>query len=115
MKRKELEQKIEEAKAAIKEKSQEIENFELDPDDYEKQYDEFLDEMTGEVKIGSLTFDASRILKELDPTAYRCGLNDWLGGEDKTEDRKYRDMAEELEELENQLADLEAELDAIED
>lgn len=43
-------------------------------------YDEFLDS-TGEVEIGTLTYSASRVLKEVDPTAYRVGLADFLDSE----------------------------------
>lgn len=35
-----------------------------------------LDE-SGPVKIGRLEFYPSRILRECDPIAYRCGLNDY--------------------------------------
>lgn len=41
----------------------------------EEQYDEMLDE-EGPIHIGSLKFDRSQILKELDPIAYNCGLSD---------------------------------------
>lgn len=47
-----------------------------------KQYDEFLNEVYGEVTLGiGLTYSASRVLKEVDPIAYRCGFNDWLAME----------------------------------
>jgi hypothetical protein len=39
-------------------------------------YNEMLDE-SGPVKIGRLEFYPSRILRECDPIAYRCGLNDY--------------------------------------
>jgi len=42
----------------------------------EDNYDEILDEVYDEVKLGSLTFYASRIIKELDPIAYNCGIED---------------------------------------
>lgn len=45
-------------------------------------YDEFLNEVDGPVKIGSLTFDASRVLRKLDPIAYRVGFFDWADAED---------------------------------
>ena len=44
------------------------------------QYDEFLDEAYGEVEIAGMTFSTSYALKELDPTAYRCGFNDYTDG-----------------------------------
>lgn len=39
-------------------------------------YDAFLDEY-GPVVIDGITFDRSRIMKQLDPIAYRCGVNDY--------------------------------------
>ena len=49
--------------------------------DLEKRYVEFLDEMYEEVTIGCSTFQPSDILKELDPTAFRCGMVDWEDSE----------------------------------
>lgn len=43
-------------------------------------YDDAINEQDDVVVCG-LTFTPSRILRELDPTAYRCGLFDWLDGE----------------------------------
>lgn len=43
----------------------------------EEMYDDMIDEIYGEVKVG-VTFSASRVLKELDPIAYRCGFNDYM-------------------------------------
>lgn len=45
-------------------------------------YDESLDEINGSFEIGYLTFDASRVLRELDPIAYRVGFFDWADAED---------------------------------
>ena len=42
-----------------------------------EMYDEFLDEIYGEIKIGYLTFNASDIVKELDPIAYQTGFSDY--------------------------------------
>lgn len=48
----------------------------LTEDEVQERYDEMLDE-SGPVKIGSLEFYPSRILRECDPIAYRCGLSDY--------------------------------------
>ena len=47
---------------------------------YGEMYDEMLDEVLGPVTIGSLEYEASRVMREVDPVAYRCGFNDWTGG-----------------------------------
>jgi hypothetical protein len=41
-----------------------------------ESYDELLDQLYPEVKIGHSTFLASTILKELDPIAYEVGKDD---------------------------------------
>lgn len=43
-----------------------------------KAYDEMLDEVHGE----PMGYPASRILREVDPIAYRTGFHDWLDGEE---------------------------------
>ena len=40
-------------------------------------YDEELDELYP-VDVAGMQFLASRVLREVDPTAYRCGFWDWL-------------------------------------
>lgn len=57
----------------------------IDEDKAKEMYDEALDEQ-GEVKIGTLTFYPSQILKECDPIAYRVGFSDWLDANELTID-----------------------------
>jgi len=42
-----------------------------------EMYDDLLDECYP-VKIGHMTFDASKLLAEHDPTGYRTGFNDYI-------------------------------------
>lgn len=67
---------------------------EISEDDYEG----YLTETFGTVKFGFLEFDAGRIIRELDPTAFRCGIADepevWLCGECDDE-HETEDEAEE--------------------
>ena len=42
----------------------------------EHNYDNELDETYQDYEIMGLSFSASQVLKECDPTAYRCGMND---------------------------------------
>ena len=88
-------------KERIAQLEDEIENFEIDPDDYTDQYDAMLDEY--DVNIGSLSYSGSYVLKEIDPTAYRCGLLDFVDSFDLEDDPKYQALLEELEELQEQL------------
>ncbi len=52
---------------------------ELEPIDQEEAYNNMLDECYPEVNIAGMTYSTSHALKELDPTAYRCGMSDYFG------------------------------------
>ena len=49
----------------------------IDEEQAYNSYDEALDEQ-GEIKIGSLTYCPSNVLKNVDEIAYRCGFNDYV-------------------------------------
>lgn len=51
-------------------------------------YDDLLNETYPEYKIGYSSFSASTILKECDPTAYKCGIDDFANAE--LEDAQYQ-------------------------
>ena len=42
----------------------------------EDDYADYLDEVLGDIEVGNLTFQASLIIRELDPIAFRCGMSD---------------------------------------
>lgn len=90
-----------------------VDSFELDEGEYEDQYIEAIDS-DGAVMVAGMAFTASRILQELDPIAYNCGLSDYVDGIDKEKDEGYKELVEELESLENQVEDLEAEIEELE-
>lgn len=113
MNKTELEKAIEIKKAEIAAKEEEIDNFGLDNDDYEEQYKEAIDS-EGPVTVAGITFDPSRILQEMDPIAYGCGLNDYVDSLEKDDDPKYKGLEEELETLTDELNDLESELEDLE-
>lgn len=48
---------------------------------FDDLYVQYLDE-NGSVNVGGIDFYPSRILSELDPTAYDCGLNDYIDSAD---------------------------------
>ena len=78
-----------------------IKDFEIDIDDYEEQYQDLLNE-EGPVKVCGLCFDPASILKELDFTAYRCGLIDYCDSIEKEDDPKYRELLDELKNIEEE-------------
>lgn len=44
-------------------------------------YDEALDEAYPDLTIAGMEYQTSRVLKEVDPTAYRVGFSDWTDAE----------------------------------
>ena len=82
-----IEAKIAELSQQAKALQAQIDNFELDPDDYAEQYEEMLDDCHGDF----LGMNASYILKEMDPVAYRCGLLDYLDGLDQDDEKMKND------------------------
>ena len=51
---------------------------ELEPVDVEQIYRDMLDESGPEVHVAGLSFMPSRVVEELDPVAFRCGVNDYV-------------------------------------
>jgi hypothetical protein len=43
----------------------------------EQAYNEMLDDVYGTVNIAGYEYDTSKALKEIDPIAYRVGMNDY--------------------------------------
>lgn len=82
----------------IAELKKEIEGFRDNLDVY-ADFDELLDE-GGAVEVCGVWFNPSDILKELDPTAYRCGYLDYTGALDLESFSEYNEILDELEELE---------------
>lgn len=62
-----------------------------------ERYDEMLDECNDLLKIGSLTYTPSQVLKSVDEIAYRCGFNDWCDSENITTDQAVADEEEQEE------------------
>ena len=115
------EQEIRKMQAMIADKEKQQEQIELDPDDYEDQFDESLDESIPEIEIGCLTYSPSHVLKNVDPTAYRCGLNDFVDSLDVEDSDEYKalqseidDIQEEIDQLQSDIEDLESEIEDLE-
>ena len=89
----------------INEKQQELTELKtklesLENGDNEQEYCDFLDDCCEVVKIGTLRYNPSNVLKSVDEIAFNCGLSE------------YND--EQISELENQIKDLETEIKEIE-
>lgn len=98
---------------------------ELTPTDVEQRFDDMLDEIYSFEQVGGpfAHMIPSRVLQEVDPTAYRCGIADMDMSDDHFEinDEHYpqddvnearesfiADLRDSLKEVENDMAELEA-------
>lgn len=89
--------------------------------DREARFDAMLNECYSFEKVGGpfAYMSPSSVLKECDPTAYRCGVNDWADGEDlvevesETYDRKEVEEARDtfVADMEDAASALESEID----
>lgn len=102
-----------EVKQAIYAKQREIRNFSYEST--EDEYDSYLDGCYGDLDVCGSTFSASYALKNLDPTAYRCGKSDYDSEKDLDDVPEYVTLTEELEELEDKETDLENEIEELEE
>lgn len=109
----EVEEQIVNKQVEIESKQNEINSFEYECSDDE--FSDYIDSIYPEVNIGSLSFNPSEIMKELDPTAYRCGKSDYESEYDLDDCEEYTDLKGDLENLESDLEDLESELEDLQD
>ena len=70
----------------------------LENNENEEEYNATIDE-TSEVNICGMEFTPSRVLKELDPIAYSCGMNDY-------NDERISELQTEIEEKEAEIENL---------
>ena len=108
------EHEIRKMQALIADKEKQQSQIELDPYDYEDQFDDMLDESIPEIEIGSLTYSPSHVLKYVDPVAYRCGLNDFVDSLDVEDSDEYKELQEEIDQLKSDIEDLESEIEDLE-
>jgi vacuolar-type H+-ATPase subunit I/STV1 len=99
-------ERIEFLESEIKDLRKQLENFELDPDDYSEQFDDFLNEEGDAIKICGCFYSRSEILKEVDPINYRCSLNDFIDAIDLEDTEEYKNLEDKLSELEDELENL---------
>ena len=109
------EHEIHKMQSQIADKEKQQEQIELDPDDYEDQFDESLDDSIPEIEIGCLTYSPSHVLKNVDPTAYRCSLNDYADSVfDASDSDEYKALQDEIAQLESDIEDSESEIEDLE-
>jgi peptidoglycan hydrolase CwlO-like protein len=107
----ELESKLAELENRKEELQSEIDNF--DCSDYvdDSQYNDWLDEVYGEVEIAGMSYCTSRVLREIDPIAYNCVHSDYCETLDKTDFPEFQDLEFELARVESEIESMEYEIE----
>ena len=96
----------------ISDKQNELDDFQVERD--EGDYEDYLNANYGDVDVCGMTFSAGSALRELDPTAFRIGFNEWVDSLDPSDEGGYKDLESELEDLEDELSGLWSELEELE-
>lgn len=109
----ELLNKKKELQERYKELLEKRDSFEYDPDDFINEYDNYLDETYGVIKIGDYVYNASYVLNSVDPIAYRNGLLEFVDEIPLEDSDEYNGIISEIEEIEYELEDLENEIEEL--
>jgi hypothetical protein len=97
---------LEEKKESLKNIEKEIDSFYCEEFVEESQYDDFIDDMTGDIEILGMTYCASRVLKEIDPIAYKCCFSDYCDSLEKDSFPEYQDLLEKRDDLESEIDEI---------
>ena len=108
------EHEIRKMQAQIADKEKQQRQIELDPDDFTDQFDESLDESIPEIEIGCLTYSPSHVLKNVDPTAYRCSLNDFVDSLDVEDSDEYKALQSEIDDIQDEIDQLQSDIEDLE-
>lgn len=106
--------KVKEAQSEVNELKGNLEAFDKSEVASEDEFDDMLDEQ-GDIEIVGIRYNPSNVLKNVDPAAYQTEFNNWVDSLDEESFPEYVEMREELEEAEDILADLENELEELND
>jgi peptidoglycan hydrolase CwlO-like protein len=96
-----------------------LSDIEANPEHYtnlENIYDDFLDELYAEAcEALPISITGSELIKEHDPTMYRCGYSDFCSDYDYASLDIYTDTESEIEDIESEIESLLDEISEIED
>lgn len=102
-------------KYALSDAKREVDNFYPDEDDYDDQYNDYLDEVYGDVDVAGYSYSTSDLLRRIDPIAYRQGLSEYVDGLDFDEIDEYVELKEKVEELKSNIESIESKIEESEE
>lgn len=76
-----------------------MDSFKLNPDDYEDDFIELLNDEYPDVDICGYSYSPVYILGEMDPSAFRRTLLDYVDTLDVTESEEYKEMEDDVDDL----------------
>lgn len=113
-------EQIEELERSIRESVEEIasleyqkENYEPDSEEFEAEFNDYLDNEYGYIKIGYIYISPSKAFRKCDLTAYEIYRNEWVESWFETSPKdfeEYNYILNEIEEEESRLEELEDKL-----
>ena len=111
MSRQAIEEQLERLRETLRDLEAERNNFSPDSDDYEEQFDEYLDELVPKF----FGHPPSSVLKEVDPVQYSEEFSNYVDTLDVEDDEGYQNLVEEIESLEEEIELAEESLEELED
>jgi hypothetical protein len=103
-------EELEDLESELKDLETELEDRdEFNRDDYYNSFDESLDDGDS-ITVAGIEFEPSDILKECDPTAYRCYFNDYVSYYEDEENDKISEMEQDITDKKEEVTDKEQEI-----
>ena len=92
--------------------AQEMDEYKTDPELWEDVYCAVLDE-SYPIEILDINFQASEVLRELDPITYSIGLSDWFDSFDVEDTPQYADLQVSYDDLQNEIEEIEKDIEEL--
>lgn len=109
----ELQAKCDALKKAIKYKQRAMDYFDVTDYYDEDMFIEEMEEAWGYVEIMGMQYSAVDTLRKVDSIAFREMYNNHIDTLDKNDLEEYRELEEDLEELENELLEIEEKIEQL--
>lgn len=109
----ELESKKDELESRLEAVQKEMDEFDISERVDEDDFDEYLNESHEQVHVCGMAYLPAYVLKEVDPTAYRCAFNDYVDEFSPEDFDEFQDLVTEREDLFSELEDVNGELEEL--
>lgn len=115
----ELKTELENLQAELSEAKDKLNDIQNNPQEYADlsgMYDDCLDELYSEqCEALPVYVSGSNLIREFDPTMYRCGFNDYCADYDYTSLDVYQETEDQITDLEDQIYEIENQIEELEE